>query len=91
MVCGPPEEGTNTVPIPAEVNLVFGEQYVYSCLSGYQPASVGMVLVTECMANGSLSLMTLPICTGKFHKQRTLDYPHCTYVSRILENFLALL
>ena len=69
MVCGPPEEGTNTVPIPAEVDLVFGEQYVYFCLSGYQPAAPGLEMVTECMANGSLSLTARPICTGKFYNQ----------------------
>ena len=64
-MCGTPPNGTNTVPVPAVVNLTFAEEYVYSCLYGYKPAASGMVMVTTCKADGSFSLEDLPICTSK--------------------------
>ena len=63
--CGTPTNGENTVPVPAEVDLVFGQEYVYSCLSGYEPTSVDMVMVTNCTSAGDFSLDVLPKCTGK--------------------------
>ena len=62
--CGTPKNGKNAVPVPAEVDLVFGQEYVYSCLSGYEPASVDMVMVTKCTSEGDFSLQSLPVCKG---------------------------
>ena len=65
MECGKPGDGTNTVPVPDGVDLVFGEKYIYSCLVGFELASPGVV--TECTADGTFSLSDPPICTGKCH------------------------
>ena len=62
--CGLLEEGTNTVPLPVNASLVYGEEYTYSCLYGYKPVYPNMNMVTRCLANGSLSLDVLPKCTG---------------------------
>ena len=55
----------NTVPVPAEVSLMYKERYVYSCLPGYKLADENMNTVTTCMANGMFSMDVLPTCTGK--------------------------
>ena len=64
-VCGEPLDGTNTVSVPADLNMVFGDEYTYSCLNGYEPETPGMDMVTTCMANGALSLDPLPVCVCK--------------------------
>ena len=79
VVCGTPPEGTNTVPVPAEVNLKFGERYVYSCKTGFKPASVNMDKVTNCTADGTFSLDTLPICTCEYKT----GLPRFNYLSLI--------
>ena len=65
--CDKPPDGTNTVPVPAEVSLVYGEEYVYSCLSGYEPYNANQPMVTSCTANGNFSLEPAPFCKGKLN------------------------
>ena len=60
--CGKPEDVHNAVPVPEEVDLVYGEEYVYSCLYGYESFTADMV--TYCTADGSFSLINPPNCTG---------------------------
>ena len=63
--CGYLEEGINTVPLPANASLVYGEEYVYSCLYGYEPVNPNTTMVTNCRANGTFSLEEPPNCTGE--------------------------
>ena len=65
MECGQLENGVNTVPVPAGAELVFGQEYTYSCLSGYEPETPEMNMVINCTADGLFSLTSLPNCTGK--------------------------
>ena len=64
-VCGTPPDGTGTVPVPTSVSLEYEDSYVYSCQTGYEPASLGMNMVTECDENGDFTLTVLPVCVGK--------------------------
>ena len=64
-VCDEPLDGTNTVPVPTNLNMVFGDEYTYSCLSGYEPETPGMNMTIDCTADGTLSLDTLPVCVCK--------------------------
>ena len=66
--CGSPPGGINTVMVPSEVDLVYGEEYVYSCLYGYEPVNPNRTMVTNCRANGTFSLEQPPNCTGKSSK-----------------------
>ena len=62
--CGIPEDGINTVSVPADLSLNFGDQYMYTCLCGFEPALSGQEMVTECTEDGSFSLQPPPNCTG---------------------------
>ena len=44
--------------------LVFGEKYTYSCLSGYEPVNIGENMITECTADGTFTLASAPACAG---------------------------
>ena len=66
VVCGTPADGSNTVPVPPEVDMAFGDEYVYSCLAGYEPAVLGMNFVTECLADSTFSLIPPPSCISKW-------------------------
>ena len=68
ITCGAPPNGINTVPVPAEVSLVYEEKYVYSCLPGYKLADENMTTVTTCKADGIFSLDILPNCTDSSKK-----------------------
>ena len=65
-MCGSPPGGINTVPVPADVYMVFGDEFIYSCLSGYKPEISGMNMATTCRADGTLSLEPLPVCVCKY-------------------------
>ena len=64
-VCPPPENGTNTKPVPEELSygLVYPEMYTYSCKEGYVTSDE---LSTICLLNGNLSLSTPPVCIRKY-------------------------
>ena len=64
--CGKPVAANNIVPVPMEVDLVYGQTYVYSCKEGFKPA-LDQEMVTACQANGTFSLAKGPICTGRQH------------------------
>ena len=59
--CGIPPNGTNTQPVP-QVSLLYQDTYNYSCLAGYETNDN---ITTECLADGSWSLESLPNCTSK--------------------------
>ena len=44
--------------------MVFGEKYTYSCLSGYEPVNIGEKMTTECTADGTFTLTSAPACAG---------------------------
>ena len=62
MSCGVPPDGTNTQEVP-QVSLLYEDTYNYSCLAGYE---TDYGTVTECLANGTLSLYNLTINVGKY-------------------------
>ena len=64
VICPPPENGTNTEPIPEELQggILYPGSYTYSCKEGYMTPDE---LCTVCLLNGSLSLATPPVCTRK--------------------------
>ena len=66
--CGMPEEGFNTAAVPADTSLKFGDEYMYTCLCGFEPALSGQEMVTECTEDGSFSLQPPPNCTGRYWK-----------------------
>ena len=60
MSCGVPANGSNTETPTA--SLLYQDTYNYSCLTGYNTSNV---ITTECLADGSLSLVAPPNCTSK--------------------------
>ena len=58
--CGIPPS-TNNIS-PPNVSLLYQDTYNYTCLTGY--TTTGNV-DTECLANGSFSLVDLPECSSK--------------------------
>ena len=58
--CGVPANGGNTKT--PTVNIFYQYKYYYSCLTGYETNDD---ITTECLANGSFSLVSQPNCTSK--------------------------
>ena len=88
--CGQPKNGVGTVPVPAEVDLVYQNSYVYSCLPGNRPVSPGMSMVTRCLANATLSLRP-PECTGIaiqiLHRKQFLNWSSAFIYLNMLYSF----
>ena len=63
--CGSPPDGANTVPVPDNYSLSYGEKYTYSCLEGYETTDQ---LTVECEYDSSGRAFILssaaPNCTG---------------------------
>ena len=64
--CNPPEPGTATKPLPADVadGMSYLQTYTYSCLDGYRTDNE---LCTVCQPNGTLS-SPAPMCSRKLLK-----------------------
>ena len=65
-MCGTPPNGTNTVPVPSSVNLVYQQTYEYMCLPNADFSPPDANVTTTCLADGSFSLDPPPNCTGEF-------------------------
>ena len=65
MDCGKPWIGLNTIPIPANLSLKFGDLYTYSCSPGFKLASSDVT--TICQEDGTLSIEP-PICTCMYYR-----------------------
>ena len=52
VVCGAPEDGTNTVAVNSTISLTYGQTYEYTCLPGYTTYDI---VETECLANRTFS------------------------------------
>ena len=63
--CGKPSNGTNTVPVDTYITLKFGEEYIYSCVEGFELASSNVQLTIRCESDGLFSA-SAPNCTGRF-------------------------
>ena len=65
VMCSSPENGTNTEPIPDDLQggIPYPGSYTYSCKEGYMTSDE---LCTVCLLNGNLSLATPPVCTRKY-------------------------
>lgn len=61
LLCGIPPNGTNT-EIPSD-SIVFQDVYHYVCEEGHETNDS---LSTECLANGTFSLVNLPNCSSEF-------------------------
>ena len=63
--CRSPPDGTNTVPVPDDCSLSYGEKYTYSCLEGFETADQ---LTVECEYDSTGRAFILspaaPNCTG---------------------------
>ena len=59
--CGIPPSGTNTRTPSGRI--VYQEVYNYVCEEGFETNDF---LSTECLANGSFSLVNLPNCASEF-------------------------
>ena len=61
VLCGIPRAGNNTAA--PQISLSFGNTYNYVCLTGYETNDT---VVTMCLADGTLSLQDLPMCTSEY-------------------------
>ena len=59
--CRTPSPGINTIAIPKDYTATYGAIYNYECIDGYETRDSYQ---TKCMADGTWSLETAPICTG---------------------------
>ena len=59
--CRAPPSGINTIAIPKDYIATYGTVYNYECIYGYETQDSYQ---TKCMADGTWSLDTAPICTG---------------------------
>ena len=60
ITCPKPDPGTNTVEVPADLNMKYLDTYTYSCLEGFTTTDD---ICTVCKSNGTLSAGP-PTCTG---------------------------
>ena len=78
--CGIPPNLPNTQPVP-QIQLLYQDTYNYSCSMGYETNDD---IITECLANGSLSSDNLANCESKLkltsiftlHLLLASDYGH---------------
>ena len=61
IACPKPDPGTNTVEVPADLNMKYLDTYTYSCLEGFTTTDD---ICTVCKSNGTLSAGP-PTCTGQ--------------------------
>ena len=59
--CDSPQDGVETVSVNTSISYVFGENYTYECIDGYEYSGE---LVSTCQSDGNWSLPA-PTCTGK--------------------------
>ena len=62
--CGSPQDGMQTVPVDTSVLYVFGDNYTYECIDGYENSGE---LMSTCQSDRNWSLSP-PACTGKIFK-----------------------
>lgn len=61
--CGPPPNGNNTVPVPANLTLKYMDRYNYTCLPGYETQNF---LSAFCSITGTFFLENPLNCYSMF-------------------------
>ncbi|KAF6022526.1 hypothetical protein EB796_019161 [Bugula neritina] len=60
--CEKPDNGTNTEPVPDDIDTGYGKSYTYRCKEGFETISTSAEMNTSCNHLGRWTLKPAPIC-----------------------------